>query len=339
MASQGYHPIMKRRDFIAGVGAAALSPLAAPAQQPERMKLIATLLGTAETDLESRRRVAAFRDGLKAFGWIEGKTVRIESRWGGGSPELMRGFARELVNLKPDVILTNGTPSAAAIRAATSTIPVVFAVITDPIGDGFVASLARPGGNMTGFTAFESEIGGKWVDVLRDVSPKLTRIGLLFNPRTVPGGGTSLMRPFFDAAARAMGAEPVPLPVESAADIERSLAAHAQPGAGLVAMPDGFLFIHGALIVRLSNELRLPAVYPFRHFADLGGLISYGVDSADLNRRAAAYVDRILNGNAPADLPVQTPTKVELVLNLRTAKAIGIDIPLSLQTRADEVIE
>jgi putative tryptophan/tyrosine transport system substrate-binding protein len=329
---------MRRRQFILG-GAAALAPLAARAQQTDRIKLLATLLGTAETNPESQRRIAAFRDGLKAFGWIEGKTVRIESRWGSGSPERIRQFARELVDLKPDVILTNGTPSAAAIKAATSTIPVVFAVITDPIGDGFVASLARPGSNMTGFTAFESEIGGKWVDVLRDVSPKLTRIGLLFNPRTVPGGGTSLMRPFFDAAARSMGADPVPLPVGSAADIERSLIDFARPGAGLVAMPDGFLFFHGALIVKLSNELQLPAVYPFRHFAELGGLISYGVDSADLNRRAAAYVDRILNGNAPADLPVQTPTKVELVLNLKTAKAMSIDIPLSLQSRADEVIE
>jgi ABC-type uncharacterized transport system substrate-binding protein len=329
---------VRRRQFILG-GAAAFVPLAARAQPTDRMKLVATLLGTAEADPESRRRMAAFRDGLKAFGWIEGKTVRIESRWGGGSPERIRAFARELVDLRPDVIMTNGTPSAAAIKAATSTIPIVFAVITDPIGDGFVASLARPGGNMTGFTAFESEIGGKWVDVLRDVSPKLTRIGLLFNPQTVPGGGTSLMRPFFDAAARGMGAEPVPLPVGSAADIERSLIDLARPGAGLVAMPDGFLFIHGALIVKLSNELRLPAVYPFRHFAELGGLIAYGVDTTDLNRRAAAYVDRILNGNAPADLPVQTPTKVELVLNLKTAKAMGIEIPLSLQSRADEVIE
>ena len=245
---------------------------------------------------KSQRRIAAFRDGLKTFGWIEGKTIRIESRWGGGSPERIRAFARELVDLKPDVILTNGTPSAAAIKAATSTIPIVFAVITDPIGDGFVASLARPGSNMTGFTAFEFEIGGKWVDVLKDVSPKLTRIGLLFNPRTVPGGGTSLMRPFFDAAARGMGAEPVPLPVASAADIERSLTDFARPGAGLVVMPDGFLFVHGALIVKLANDLRLPAVYPFRHFAELGGLIAYGVDTFDLNRRAAAYVDRILNG-------------------------------------------
>lgn len=329
---------MMRRQFILG-GTAALVPLAARAQQPDRVKLVATLLGTAETDPESQRRIAAFRDGLKALGWIEGKTIRIESRWGGGSPERIRQFARELVDLKPDVIMTNGTPSAAAIKAATSTIPVVFAVITDPIGDGFVSSMARPGGNMTGFAAFESEIGGKWVDVLRDVSPRLTRIGLLFNPRTVPGGGTSLMRPFFDAAARGMGAEPMPLPVADAADIERALTGLAGPGAGLVAMPDGFLFSHGPLVVKLSNDLRLPAVYPFRHFAELGGLIAYGVDTTDLNRRAAAYVDRILNGNIPADLPVQTPTKVELVLNLKTAKATGIDIPLSLQSRADRVIE
>jgi putative ABC transport system substrate-binding protein len=330
---------VKRRQFIAG-GAAALMPLtASSAPSPDRPKLVATLLGTAETDPESQRRIGAFREGLKALGWIEGKNVRLEMRWGAGNPDRMRAYARELVALKPQVILTNGSPGATAIKAATSTIPVVFAVITDPIGDGFVSSLARPGGNMTGFTAFDSEIGGKWVDILRDVSPNLKRIGLIFNPRTVPGGGTGMQRPFFDAAARGMGAEPIPLPVTSAADIERSLNGLAQADTGLVTMPDGFMLTHSAMLVRLVNQLRIPAVYPFRHFVGLGGLVSYGVDSADLNRRAAEYVDRILNGAAPADLPVQTPTKVELVLNLKTAKALNIDIPLSLQTRADEVIE
>lgn len=331
---------MKRREFMALVGgAAALAPRAARAQQPEPMRQIAVLMGTAEADGDSRRRIAAFRGGLNALGWTEGRNIRIEARWGAGNPDRIRAYARELVQLAPEVILTNGTPSTAALKRETSSIPIVFAVITDPIGDGFVASLPRPGGNITGFTAFDSEIGGKWMELLREVAPGVTRAGLLFNPRTVPGGGTTLMRPFFDAAARAMAVESVPMPVESVAAIERSLTAHARPGAGLVAMPDGFLLVNSALVVRLANELRLPTVYPFRLFAAIGGLMSYGVDTADLNLRAASYVDRILKGASPATLPVQTPTKFELVVNLKTAKALGLNVPLALLGRADDVIE
>ena len=330
---------MRRRQFIALGGAAALTPWASHAEEAGRPKLIAVLMGTSETDPDTARRFKSFREELGTLGWVDGKNMRIESRWGGGNLERIRAFGRELVQMKPDVILTNGTPSTAAIHRETSDIPVVFAVITDPIGDGFVASLSRPGGNITGFTAFDSEIGGKWAEVLKEVSPALKRAGLLFNPRTVPGGGKALMRPFFDRAALALGAEPVALPVAGPADIEKALAGFAAPGAGLVAMPDGFVFVHASLIIGLANKLGLPAIYPFRHFAELGGLISYGVDTAELNRRAASYVDRILKGATPASLPVQTPTRFELVVNLKTAKAIGVAVPLSLQTRADEIIE
>jgi putative tryptophan/tyrosine transport system substrate-binding protein len=331
---------MQRRAFIAGLGGAALAPISARAQQPGRMRRIAFLMNTMGSDDETQRRFAAFRRGLNALGWIEGRNIQIETRFAAGNIERVQTYARELVRMAPDILVTNGTPSTAAFKRETSAIPIVFAVITDPVGDGFVASLARPGGNITGFSAFDSEMGGKWVELLKEVAPGVKRAALLFNPRTAPGGGTGLMRPFFDAAARALAVELIPMAVENTAAIERSLAAHAaQPNAGLIAMPDGFVLVNSALVVRLANQLRLPAVYPFRLFAADGGLMSYGVDSADLNQRAASYVDRILKGANPADLPIQTPTKFELVINLKTAKALGIEVPLILQQRADEVIE
>jgi putative ABC transport system substrate-binding protein len=330
---------MKRRAFITGLGGAAFARVAR-AQQPERMRLIAILMNTVGTDDETQRRMASFRRGLSALGWAEGRNIRIETRWGAGSIDRVRAYAKELVQLAPDVIVTNGTPSTAALKRETPSIPIVFAVITDPVGDGFVASLSRPGGNITGFSAFDSEMGGKWMGLLKEISPGIKRAALLFNPRTVPGGGTGLMRPFFDAAARTLAVELVPAPVESAAAIEQSLAAHAaQPNTGLIAMPDGFLVVNSALVVRLANQLGLPAVYPFRFFTTEGGLMSYGVDSADLNHRAASYVDRILKGANPADLPIQAPTKFELVLNLKTAKALGLTVPPALLALADDVIE
>jgi putative ABC transport system substrate-binding protein len=236
------------------------------------------------------------------------ENIRIETRWSGGNPERVRSHARELIQLAPDVLVTNGTPSTAALKRETSSIPVVFAVITDPVGDGFAASLSRPGGNITGFSAYDSEMGGKWVQLLTEIAPNITRAALM--------------------------------PVLETAGIEGSLASHAaHPNAGLIAMPDGFVLVNSALVIRLANELRLPAIYPFRFFAVDGGLMSYGVDTADLNRRAASYVDRILKGANPADLPIQTPTKFELVLNLKTAKALGLTIAPQLLARADEVIE
>jgi putative ABC transport system substrate-binding protein len=304
------------------------------------MRQIAFLMNANEADGETRRRLAAFRKGLNELGWIEGKNIRIETRWGGGNPERVRAYARELVQSAPDVLVTNGTPSTAALKHETSSIPIVFAVITDPVGDGFAASLSRPGGNITGFSAYDSEMGGKWVQLLKEIAPGVTRAALLFNPRTAPGGGTALMRPFYDTAARTLAVELMPMPVLETDAIEGSLASHAaQPNAGLIAMPDGFVLVNSALVIRLANELRLPAIYPFRFFAADGGLMSYGVDTADLNYRAASYVDRILKGANPADLPIQTPTKFELVLNLKTAKALGLKVPESFLLRADEVIE
>ena len=301
---------MKRREFITLIGgAAALGPLAARAQQPERMRQIAFLMNTDEADGETQRRLSAFRKGLHELGWIEGKNIRIETRWGGGSPERVRAYAKELVQSAPDVLVTNGTPSTAALQRETSSIPIVFAVITDPVSDGFAASLSRPGGNITGFSAYDSEMGGKWMELLKEVAPGVTRATLLFNPRTAPGGGTGLMRPFFDAAARTLAVELVPMPILDPAGIERSLASHAaQPNAGLIAMPDGFVIVNSALVIRVANELRLPAIYPFRFFAANGGLMSYGVDTADLNHRAASYVDRVLKGANPADLPIHRPS-------------------------------
>jgi len=238
------------------------------------------------------------------------------------------------------VIFTNGTPTTAALKRATSTIPIVFAIVSDPVGDGFAASLARPGGNITGFSSFDSEVGGKWMELLKEIAPGVRRAALLFNPRTVPGGGTAMMRPFFDAAAHKLAVEPVPMPVESTADIERSLKSHAaRPDAALMVMPDGYLLANAALIISLVNALRLPAVYPFRHYPINDGLMSYGVDSIDLNRRAATYVDRILKGANPAELPIQRPVKFDLVINLKTAKTLGLTVPPTLIARADEVIE
>lgn len=331
---------MRRREFIVGLSGAALAPLTARAQQGERIRRVGTLLNADPADQEIRKRFDAFRRGLEALGWIEGKNLRIESRWGVGDADRVQTYAQELVRLAPDVLFSNGTPGTAALKRATSSIPIVFAIVADPVNDGFVASLPRPGGNITGFSSFDSEIGGKWVELLKDVAPNVKRAALLFNPKTVPGGGKGLMRPFFDAGARKLAVEPIPMPIESAAELERSLRDYATgPNSGLIAMPDGFLGVNVKLVVRLANELRLPAIYPFRFYATNGGLLSYGIDSADLNFRAASYIDRILKGAIPADLPVQAPTKFELTINLKTAKALGLTIPLALQASADEVFE
>ncbi len=304
------------------------------------MRTIGILLNADENEVDAQRRLAAFRRGMNTLGWVEGKNFRIEMRWGRGDRDLVQSLAQDLVRIASEVILSNGTPSTVALQRETSRIPIVFAQVTDPVGEGLVASLNRPGGNITGFSAYDSEMGGKWMELLKEIAPGVKRAALLFNPRTAPGGGTKLIWPHLESAARAMSVEPVSMPVASAADIERSLRSHASTsGGGLVVMPDGFMFLNSARVVELANELRIPAIYPFRLFATIGGLMTYGVDGGDLNLRAASYVDRILKGEKPSDLPVQAPTKYETVLNLKTARALGLTVPAALQVGADEVIE
>ena len=330
-----------RRKFLATLGGAAAAwPLASSARQSESMRQVAVLIGPAESDIEAQRRIAAFRERMQGLGWVDGRNVRFEYRWGGGDPDRIARYAAELVAAQPDVIMANSTPVIAALKRATANIPIVFAVVADPVGDGFVASLSRPGGNITGFSSFDPGIGGKWVQLLKEVAPTVTRVALLFNPRTAPGGGWPFVRPFVEAAARSAGVEALPVPAHSAEEIHRGLAELAQTsGSGLVAMPDTFVVVNGQAIIRSTERHRLPAIYPFRLFAEQGGLMSYGVDTADLNARAATYVDRILRGEKPADLPVQAPAKYELAINLKTARARGIEVPLPLLARADEVIE
>lgn len=304
------------------------------------MRTIGILLNADENEVDAQRRLAAFRRGMNTLGWVEGKNFRIEMRWGRGDRDLVQSLAQDLVRIASEVILSNGTPSTVALQRETSRIPIVFAQVTDPVGEGLVASLNRPGGNITGFSAYDSEMGGKWMELLKEIAPGVKRAALLFNPRTAPGGGTKLIWPHLESAARAMSVEPVSMPVASAADIERSLRSHASTsGGGLVVMPDGFMFLNSARVVELANELGIPAIYPFRLFATIGGLMTYGVDGGDLNLRAASYVDRILKGEKLSDLPVQAPTKYETVLNLKTARALGLTVPAALQVGADEVIE
>ena len=329
---------MKRREFIAIIGGAAVAfPLVARAQQPPPMKRIGVLLGTAESNLEQRSRLSAFVRALTELGWTEGRNIRIEYRWASGSADRLRAHAAELASLAFDVILTQGTPATTALHKAGTKTPIVFVSATDPVGSGLVASLARPGGNITGFANFEHTMGGKWLETLKEVAPRVTRVAVILNPgnAALPGQLRTI-----ETAAPALGIQVVAAPVRSAADIERGIAAFAaRPNGGLVVLTDFITQTHRDLIVTQAARHRLPAVYNLRSFVAIGGLVSYGTDRADLFRRAASYVDRILKGAKPADLPVQHATKFELVVNLKTAKALGLKIPESFLLRADEVIE
>jgi putative ABC transport system substrate-binding protein len=290
----------------------------------------------AQNDPEAQGRVAAFREGLEKFGWTDGRNIRIETRWGVADANSIKQIATELVALHPDVILTNNTPTVRAFQQATRPMPIVFVSIADPIRTGFVLSLARPGGNITGFTNFEASMGGKWLELLKEIAPRTTRVALIFNPDTHSGQ-------FFqsiEAASSSLGIEAVQTPVHDAAEIERALASfNGEANVGLVSMPDSFTTVHSGLIISLARKYRLPAVSWIRSFAASGGLMSYGVDLPDLYRRAASYVDRILKGAKPADLPVQQPNKFDFVINLKTAKALGLTVPPLLIASADEVIE
>jgi putative ABC transport system substrate-binding protein len=333
------HPT--RREFTTLLGCAAVAwPVVVRAQPPKRMRLIGRLVGALESDTNAQRRFAAFKEGMQQLGWIEGHNVRYETRWGAGNRDRISAYAKELVQMAPDVLFTNGTPSTAALHQYTKTIPIVFAIVSDPVGDGFVASLSHPGGNVTGFITFYPEMVGKWLEMLKKIAPHIKRTALMFNPRTAPFSRSDFLRPLFEQTARHFAIEPIMSPVHDVAEIETAIDSLARtPGGSLLIMPDGFPLAHRALIIERTASHRLPAMYPFGLFTSSGGLIAYGVDLVDLNRRAASYVDRILKGAKASDLPVQAPTAFELSINLKTARNIGLTVPPSLLLQANKVIE
>ena len=330
---------MKRREFVALVGGAAVLPLAARAQQPDRKRLVGVLIGYAESDAEVQTQVAAFRDGLRKLGWTEGSNIRLDVRWATpGDAELIQRFAKELVALNPDLIVSNTTPVTAALLQQTRTIPIVFASLADPLGSGFVASFPRPGGNVTGFTVSEATLTGKWLELLKEMVPNVARVVMVFNPATAPYAEYWLNS--FKAAAASFAVDAIIVPVRDRSELDSIIATQArEPNTGLIAMPDSFTNAHRVEITSLAPRYRLPAVYPYRLFAEVGGLLSYGIDMRDNFRRTATYVDRILKGEKPGELPVQAPVKFELVINLKAARALGLDVPAQLQQLADEVIE
>jgi putative ABC transport system substrate-binding protein len=328
---------MRRREFISLLGGAAAWPLAARAQQRERIRRIGVLMPLAADDAAAQARNAAFLQGLQQLGWTIGQNVQIEYRWSGGNDELTRRYGAELAAVAPEVILATGSASMAPLLQATRTVPIVFAIVPDPVGAGFVDSLARPGGNATGFTSFDYGIGAKWVELLKEIAPRVTRAAVLRDPAIAGGIG---VWGAIQTAAPSLALEVNPVNMRDAGEIERALTAFARsPNGGLIVTGSPLAFVHRDLIVSLAARHKLPAVYLERYLVTAGGLISYGPDFLDQYRRAAGYVDRILKGEKAADLPVQTPTKYELVINLKTAKAIGLDIPTSVLARADEVIE
>jgi len=328
---------MRRREFITLLGGAAVAwPLKAHAQQPERMRRIGVLAPTAPDDAEAQTRFAALRQGLQRFGWIEGRNLQIDARWGAGDAGAIGSAATELAALAPDVIVASGS-AAAAILQATRTVPIVFVSVPDPVGSGFVESLAQPGGNATGCIMFEYGLSAKWLELLKEIAPSVTRAAVLRDPAIVAGIGQFAV---IQSAAPSVGVDVSAINMRDGAEIERAVTAFARrPNGGLILTASALAAIHRDLVVSLAARYKLPAVYITRYFVAGGGLVSYGPDFVDQYRRAAEYVDRILKGEKPADLPVQAPTKYELVINLKTAKALGLEIPPTLLARADEVIE
>jgi putative tryptophan/tyrosine transport system substrate-binding protein len=328
---------MQRREFITLLGGAAAAwPLAARAQQTERVRRIGVLSALAEDDPESVTRRAVFEQALKALGWTNGSNLRVDYRWSSGDADRGRKLAAELVALAPDVILTSGNIALTPMMQATRTIPIVFVQAVDPVGSGFVESLARPGGNITGFTQFEYSLAAKWVELLKQIAPSVTRAAVIRDPTRGPGIGQFAV---VQAIAPSLGMELSPINSLDVSEMERATAAFARsPNGGLIVTVGGTAF-NRDLIIALAAKHRLPAVYPYRYFVSGGGLMSYGPDTIEQYRRAAGYIDRILKGEKPADLPVQAPTKYDLVINLKTAKALGLIVPPSLLARADEVIE
>jgi ABC-type uncharacterized transport system substrate-binding protein len=330
---------MRRRDFMTLAGGAATAwSLAARAEQAQPMRRIGVLIGFAESDPDVKSWFAAFRGALAKLGWTEGSNFRIELRWASDDPDKMKTFAKELVELRPDAILSVTTPVTDTLVRETQTIPIVMATVADPISSGFVTNLGRPGGNVTGFALYEPSMGGKWLELLKRTAPGVARVALLFNPTTsVP---IKFYMASIQAAASSFTVQASTAPVHAQDEIEGAIAALAgNPGAGLIVMPDLFNTINRDLIIAVAARYRIPAIYFFRSFADSGGLISYGPDFAEQYPRAADYIDRILKGEKPGDLPIQMPIKVPLVINLKTANALGLDVPLGLLNAADEIIE
>ena len=327
-----------RRELLAALGGAAAAwPLAARAQQPDRIRRVGVLMPLAENDPDAQGNVTAFREALQKLGWTDGRNLRIDYRWGGADSERVRTYATELVGLKPDVMLAASALALQPLQQETRSIPIVFTQISDPLGSGLVASLAHPGGNITGFTPSEFSIHGKLLEMLKEVAPDVTRVAVLLSPEQIPQAG---MWHAIEALAPNFRVQLTAAPVRDAAEIERAVDGLArESNGGLIVLPSGPSIVHRRLIVALAAQRRLPAVYAYRQFVTAGGLISYGIDLADEYRQAASYVDRILRGEKPSDLPVQQPTKFELIINLRTAKAIGLKVPPTLLGLADEVIE
>jgi putative ABC transport system substrate-binding protein len=328
---------LRRRRFITLLGGAAAAwPLAARGQQAERVRRIGVLMNLASDDAEGQARLAAFHQGLQQLGWTVGRNVQIDYRWSAGNADYIRKFAAELVALAPDVIVSTGSPSVAVLQQATRSVPIVFTAVVDPVGGGLVASLARPGGNATGFMLFEYSTSGKWLELLKEIAPRVMRAAVIRDPTL-----TAAVAQFaaIQGAAGSLGVELSPIDMRDAGEIERAVTAFSRVSNGGLIVTASGSSARRSLIITLAARHKLPAVYAFRYFATSGGLISYGPDIIDPFRRAAGYVDRILKGEKPADLPVQTPTKYELVINLKTAKALGLEVPATLLARADEVIE
>jgi len=329
---------MQRRGFIRLLGGATAAwPLAARAQS-DRVRRVSILMSAAESDKDAQLGVAAFRQTLDRLGWSEGRNLRIESRWGDADPARIAALAKELVQLSPDILVAYTTPAVKALQQETRTIPIVFLSVTDPLGQGLVASLAHPGGNITGFAVFEFSLGAKFLEILKQISPNIARVTTIFNPETAPYYPLYLRS--IEQGASSFAVELKAVEIHNDADIERTLGVLGRdPDAGLIVLPDSFNIVHRARIIELVNQHRLPAIYFFQYFARDGGLVAYGPDENELFRRTASYVDRILKGDHPSDLPVQHPTKFNMVINLRTAKAFGFTVPPLLLASADEVIE
>jgi putative ABC transport system substrate-binding protein len=329
---------MRRREFIAGLGGAAAWTLKGRAQQGERLRRIGILMNTVMDDPDSVAEVAALRGGLAAHGWIEGRTILTEVRWPSGNIELIKAMAKELVGLKPDLLIARTAPATGAFKRESGAIPIVFINVTEPVEQGFVQSMARPGGNVTGFTYLDATIGAKWLQLLKEVDPRMVRVGAIYNPLTAPYG-KSFVRSI-ESAGTGLGVEIIAMPVESDGEIETAMTALARlPYGGVVVIPDAFTIDHRGLIIMLAARLRLPAAYGYPNFARSGGLMAYAIDPRDTMRRASDYVDRILKGEKPADLPVQQPTRFSFVINRKVADALGLTISSQLYGLADEVIE